>query len=551
MWRADVRVLCCAAWRPIWTTVGAAALLASFLTAALPADAAQSPKVPTIVVDLRGTNSTRAELRRLLLAGPEMLPGAVHGQVMRFYALQHFQPVWTEGKGPLLVTEARDILAKVERHGLRAEDYAEAKARGPLRRAQGVEAAAFEMAMTADLLRYAGDVHDGIVHPKEIDEDVGLPSRDFDAATALAQALETNSLREFLEDLPPAHPEYQRLADALERHRAIDEAGGWPTIRSANDVEALSTRLALEDPEFAALDDPAESDREEAIKRFQGRNGLEQDGLPGRETLTALNIPVSTRIAQIAANMERWRWMPSRLEHRHIAVNVPAQSLAYVRGGETILASRVIVGKKQTRTPILRTTVEAVVANPPWNIPGDIAGRQFLPQLRRNPNFLSSGNIVMVDGPKDDPQGKKIDWKKVRADRFPYRLQQKPSPESALGVLMLDSPNDFDVYLHDTPGKGLFLEGNREISNGCVRVEQIFQLATLAIADDQIAAADVLDAAISGGETQRLTLDEPLPVYMLYWTAIAAEDGTVGFLPDRYGRDERLIAALERLPNPD
>jgi murein L,D-transpeptidase YcbB/YkuD len=236
--------------------------------------------------------------------------------------------------------------------------------------------------------------------------------------------------------------------------------------------------------------------------------------------------------------------MPRQFEHRYVAVNVPDQSVQYVRDGMVVLTSRVVVGRKASPTPITRSAITAVVVNPPWNIPGDIAARDLLPQLRKNPNYLALKRMVVTDGPPNDPYGRKIDWQKVVPMEFPYAIRQLPGPQTALGAVMLDSPNDFDVYLHDTPNKRLFDSTQREISNGCVRVQQIFPLASLALTDDTAKGMSELTKATKTRETQRLTLDEPLPVYFLYWTAVAGPDGELGFRPDRYGRDARLIAAL-------
>ena len=170
-----------------------------------------------------------------------------------------------------------------------------------------------------------------------------------------------------------------------------------------------------------------------AVKRFQLRNGLAQDGRVGATTLAALNVPASVRVEQIAANLERWRWVPA-FEERYIAVNVPDQSVRFVRDGSVALSSRVVVGRKTSPTPITRSQIEAVVVNPPWNIPGDIAARDLLPQLKRNPNFLQTKNMVVTNGPKGDRFGRKIDWKKVDAAEFPYAIQQLPGPATALGA---------------------------------------------------------------------------------------------------------------------
>jgi len=218
----------------------------------------------------------------------------------------------------------------------------------------------------------------------------------------------------------------------------------------------------------------------------------------------------------------------------------------YVRDGAVALKSRAIVGRKSSPTPITVSAITAVVVNPPWNIPGDIAARDLLPQLRRNPNYLATKNMVVMDGPPGDPHGRTIDWRKIIPAEFPYAIRQLPGPNTALGKLMLDSPNDFDVYLHDTPVKKRFESGEREISNGCVRVQEIFPLASLALSDDPAKNLDKLTQAVKSGHTQRQQLSSPLPVYFLYWTALADDNGTVEFRPDIYGRDAPLIAALTK-----
>jgi murein L,D-transpeptidase YcbB/YkuD len=182
----------------------------------------------------------------------------------------------------------------------------------------------------------------------------------------------------------------------------------------------------------------------------------------------------------------------------------------------------VVIGRPNAHTPILRTMVQAVIANPPWYIPDDIAIRTILPHLRNTHGYLAAHDISFEQG----------------------QFKQAPGPHNGLGVLMLDAPNPFWVYMHDTPSKSLFRLDVREKSNGCVRVEKIFQLASLALTDDAEAGADTLNDAIATGQTQQLELPHSLPAYMLYWTARADENGNVQFHPDRYNRDPPLIAKL-------
>jgi len=316
--------------------------------------------------------------------------------------------------------------------------------------------------------------------PSAADPNTDLPDQKFDAVTSLNSALEAETLAEFLADLAPPHLEYKRLFAALGHYRKLADDG----------TEA------------------------------------------------------SERVDQIAANMERWRWLPHRLESRRVMVNAADATLEVIDNDQVILRSKVIVGAADSPTPIFRAVATGVTVNPPWNVPASIASNEFLPRLRSNPNFLLSQNIVLLNGPADDPHGTRIDWNRVSPEAFPYRLQQRPGAGNALGQLKLEMPNTFSVYLHDTPGKREFARPERNLSHGCVRVEQILPLASVALSGDAMAAAETLTGAVTSGETQYLALEQPLPVYILYWTAIGNGDGTVQFRRDVYGRDTRLLRAL-------
>ncbi len=475
---------------------------------------------------------------------------SVRQQLLSFYASRQFRPVWSGG---LIEQDRADeavaVLTRAGDHGLRSEDYLSPSIESGERPRRGVEAAQYDIALTAAVLRYAQDVSIGRLTPNDVYKDVKLPAPNFNAVDVLTRVLRSRSITASLADLAPGHPQYRRLAAAMARYRAIEAEGGWPSLSrgeiglDGNDrrTKALIQRLAAEDDALAAIPEPGSEAVEDAVKRFQSRNGLEADGRVTGATLTALNVPVSRRIEVLAANMERWRWLPRTLENRYIAVNVPDQSVEFVRNGETILSSRAVVGRKTSRTPILRAEATAIIANPPWEVPGDIVVNQMLPKLRRSSGYLQASNMVLVNAP-NDPFGRKVNWRNISPSTFPFRVVQLPGPSNALGNLMIDTPNDFDVYLHDTPGKALFKQADRSVSNGCIRVEAIFQLASLAL--DEGDAETELTQLIAARDTKRVPLERSIPVYFLYWTAIAAPDGGVGFRGDLYGRDARLIAAL-------
>lgn len=466
------------------------------------------------------------------------LAGAAPDQVSEFYRLRGFRPAWTGSDDATAAAQQMiDAMEQATDYGLPAADIPTPPPAG------GAAALRYDIALTRAALRFAADMHGGRIAPQTAYREAELPVFKFDYAKALNAALAHNDLESFLAGLPPQDEQYRALVAALARYRAVAESGGWPKIK-AGDTAKLTARLALEDPTLAMVADPDSDDLAAAILRYQQRNGLKVDGKVGSAMLAALNLPVTWRIKQLLANLERRRWLSVGRESTYIEVNVADQSVDFVRDGTVLLHSRVVVGTKATKTPILRTTVAAIVVNPVWDIPDTITAAKLLPRLRRDPDYLAQRNMMLAGGPAGDPHGTEVDWRAVKADAIPYQVQQPPGPDNALGTLMLDMPNDFDVYMHDTPDKALFLGAMRQRSNGCIRVEQILPLASLVLTGDAKKGLATLEPAIAAGATQRIALDAPMPVYLMYWTAIAGDDGAIGFRSDFYDRDARLAALL-------
>jgi murein L,D-transpeptidase YcbB/YkuD len=237
---------------------------------------------------------------------------------------------------------------------------------------------------------------------------------------------------------------------------------------------------------------------------------------------SAAGIAAATnRWQTIEVNLERERWLPRRLPADRVWVNVADQRLTMYRDEQAALSMKVVVGQsgKGMQSPELQVPIDAIWFNPPWTIPDDIARNEILPLANKDPTYLARHNLVML------PNG---------------TLQQKASPYSALGVLMFDMNNRFDVYLHDTPSKDLFLRDNRRISHGCIRVEDARQLAALVMRKP----VDAIDQVIATGDTARTPVPKPVPVFVVYETAFADSDGQIQFRPDVYGRDADIWRAL-------
>lgn len=498
-------------------------------------------RIAVIVAFMGAGGASMAQIPPAGIAARLAQDNVQDGAVRQFYQARQFAPAWSGSAAG--DANARQLLASIARSGEEGLDPGHYVLSGI------DDEAARDIAITALAFRYMRDMADGRSDLKNLDPDVALPPKSFDAAAALEEALRQNRLGAMLAGLSPPEPQYLHLKAALVFYRQIAAQGGWPIVPGAepdqDTVALLWRRLAYEDG--ALMGTPQSAVLEAAIRRFQARHGLVADGVAGRKTLAALNVPAAMRADTIAANLERWRWLPRVPEVDRIMVNVADAELEMWLGGKPILTSRVVVGRPHDPTPILRAEGAGLTVNPPWKIPASIAAREILPKLKANPAYLASQDMVLVNGPPGDPQGLHVNWRAVRAGTFPYQIRQFPGPRNPLGRIKLELPNKFDVYLHDTPGKSAFARPVRALSHGCVRVEQILPLASYAL-DADLKAQDIIVRAIGTGETKYLPLHKKLPVYFLYWTAFADAQGEMNFRPDIYGRDQRLIEALRSRP---
>ena len=317
------------------------------------------------------------------------------------------------------------------------------------------------------------------------------------------------------------------------------------------DIGKLRHRLTIEgDLDTSDVREPNLFDEQLlfAVKQFQLRHGLKQDGLVGKNTKAALNVNAETRVQQIKLNMERWRWMPRNLGEDYIMVNTAAFSLDYVWKNESLLKMRVIVGDKTHPTPVFTEKLIYADINPVWNVPRKIVIEEILPKLVMKPDYLKENGFRILSDWSIDARELRLEetgWSPDRVEHFPYRLQQAPGDDNALGRIKFIFPNKFDIYLHDTPAKGLFKKAQRTFSHGCIRVEKPKNLA-LALFIEQLDQWDEnrLDEAIASEENIKVVLVNPLPVYVVYFTSWVDDAGTIHFSRDHYLRDRSLAKEL-------
>jgi len=487
-------------------------------------------------------------------------PGGIQllyeSQLQDFYQRPDYQPVWlTHDRPTPHAWLLRKALQSADLEGLDPAAY-----RLPVIEQVWPDTSLdsrveLELLLTDAFMRYSRQLRAGRLNPAEIDPDWHIKTENNTSAPIAWLTMDADDFERALQTLAPPQPGYRRLRKALAHYRQLKHDGGWPTLSSGpalklgaydRRVGLLRIRLMAEgDLRTHAYQnlDSYNLQVEEAVKHFQRRNGLEPDGVVGPATLAVMNVPVERRIEEIKLNMERWRWLPRQLGERYVMVNTAGYALDVVDHDKAALSMRVITGQKEKTTPVLAARLSVVQLNPYWVVPDQIAAEELLPEQQKNPNYLVNHHYRVFNHWGDSAKElnpKKIKWHKFTKDNFPYKLRQDPGPDNALGQIKFIFQNEFAIYLHDTPFRQLFAKTNRALSHGCVRVENPMSLALYLLHDQPQWDRETIDETIESGATVNVRLTQPMPIYLVYWTAWVSEDGQMNFRADVYERD-RLV----------
>jgi murein L,D-transpeptidase YcbB/YkuD len=492
--------------------------------------------------------------------------------VLRFYERRGFGPAWSTGHG--LKSEAFDLaaaLAEAPRDGLEPADAQAGQVRSrlealtPQGRAptpppEPVMLAETDILLTRSFFKHAAHLQGGMIDPARLPSDWHLRPGRADLVHELETALSGHDVASALERLVPQHPGYTALRDLLARYRAIQQRGGWPPVSAGpplrpgstgERVRQLRARLAASGDLDPARSGGAAYDTAlaAAVRRFQASHGLEPTGVVREHEIAELDLPVSARVRQILLNLERWRWLPAALGERYVVVNIPAFSLELRDRGRVELAMRVVVGREMSRTPMFSDSITHLVFNPVWDVPPDIAKKEVLPAVQKDPAYLAKNHLRLYRGhgrERREVDPARVDFRRLTPETFGFAVKQDPGPENSIGRVKFVCPNPFSIYLHDTPAGHLFGATQRDFSHGCVRVERPFDLALHLLrgkADwDSARVAQAMDTLV----TKTVRLPAPVPVHILYWTAWVDDAGTPQFRRDVYAVDSLLTVALSR-----
>jgi len=520
-----------------------------------------SPQGPS---DIRGivTGGQLPELR-----WPNFADHKAH--LSEFYEVNGYTPAWLQGRQPSPQALALiDSFKNAWKKGLQPEDYDAPRWDDRIRALQSSDAnsSSFDVALTVCTMRLVSDLRIGRINPKHLRFGLSIEHKKYDLAQFVREKLLTASdVSAVLEEAEPPFAGYRRSEAALLRYtELLGKDTGEKLPPSAKPIDpgqqyAGVPRLT----QFLQLvgDLPADAAPSadpqlyggalvEAVKSFQRRHGLQDDGRLGAETLKQLNVPLSDRVRQLQLALERWRWAPSEFSAPPIIVNIPDFQLRALDEANKIdLKMRVVVGKAmRTETPVFSRDMTYVVLRPYWNVPPSILRGEIVPAIQRNREYVATRRYedttfdgkVVTDGTISDDV-----LAQLKAGKLTVR--QKPGPTNALGLVKLMFPNEFNVYLHSTPAREAFSRTRRDFSHGCIRVEQPAELTTWALRNNPGWTLDrVKESMTSGKDNVTVKLTTPIPVFIVYATALAYENDEVHFYDDIYGHDASLAKALAK-----
>jgi murein L,D-transpeptidase YcbB/YkuD len=468
--------------------------------------------------------------------------------------------LWLDDKGAhqARVRALLTVLAGADSDALRLDAlplpdlYRSLKTLDATKRPTADQLAEGDILLSSAYVTYGENMLTGQLDPREFNQSWHINRQEEKIDSALTLTMREDDFAAGLVRMRPQDPMYDSLRTEFVRYRDVVARGGWQPIpagpqlkpgkaASPTRLAALRARLAAEG--YLADSTPARTDTADAaqrsvydgelagaVARFQADHSIAVDSMLGGETLESLNYPAQYRLGQVAANLERYRWMPRDLGTRYVMVNVPQFYLHAFDNGQQVLDMKVIVGQEyeDKATPVFSDSMEYVVFRPYWNVTPDIAAKEIFPKEESHPGYLAANNMEVYN------------------DHGRRAVRQRPGPKNSLGLVKFMFPNDFNIYLHDTPNGELFTKDVRAFSHGCIRVEKPAELAEWALGWP---ADKVHDAMHNGSDNRQVKLPAKIPVYIVYFTTFV-EGGELHFGNDLYDRDSQLVNALQNVAMP-
>jgi L,D-transpeptidase YcbB len=515
-------------------------------------------------------------IQRVIDSGDPVLGSLEHSEkadVNALYRDRGYSPLWLDAAGSPTrdARDAMELMAGAADDGLDPDDYGYGRIMRltPLLAHQTTttDLARFDVAVSAGTLCFLRHLHSGRVDPRALGFRLNMPADRHDFAAELATAVSDHRFAAAADDLRPPLAQYGLLRTALKRYRALAAHASTDVIPSTKTVHpgesyqgaAILHRQLVALGDLAPDTEPPTTDPRyngalvDGVKHFQMRHGLAADGVIGKGTQAALQVPLAWRVRQIELSLERLRWLPHVAPARVVSINIPMFQLwawdAVPARGAASLTMEVIVGRAiSTQTPVFIENMEEVIFRPYWNVPSSILRQEILPALARDPRYLQRQNMEIVRGPGDDARVVEMTAENLAELRTGVlRLRQRPGPRNSLGLIKFVLPNEENVYMHGTPAQELFSRSRRDFSHGCVRVRDPVALAEWVLSDLPDWSRERILESMNASESLHVRLDRPIQVFLFYTTAaVMPDDGAVRFAEDLYRHDARLDRALAK-----
>ena len=483
--------------------------------------------------------------------------------ILSHYSQTGFRPLWIEnGKLSPRAAAILKIFEQAADEGLQPANYLPPALNNyaglsSAAASDGKTLARLDLGITAMALKYARHASGGQFNPRKLSRYNDITPEGVAPSQAIKVIAWSPFADSYLRDLQPKHPAYAAMKTALAELRKEADGTRATTIATGpqvkigqSDARIAQLRQRLRELGYdvaipdSLLDETVfDATLSATLKQFQKASGVKPTGILGAATVKALNSHGSERDElRLVDNMERLRWLPKNLGSKYVLVNQAAFQVQVIDKGTEVWRSKVIVGKPMTQTSAFHDQIETVVFNPAWGVPPSIIANEYLPILRGDPAYLDRIGFKVTDNYGQEIPSSYIDWWSY-GNRVPFSIQQPPGRTNALGELKFLFPNSHDIYMHDTPNRGLFNKEVRAFSHGCVRVQNPREFAAVLLGWDPKKIAKTVEGKVS----QTVALPAKVPVHITYFTAWPDETGKIQYFNDLYGRDKAMENALSAM----
>ncbi|PIW60424.1 L,D-transpeptidase family protein [Shewanella sp. CG12_big_fil_rev_8_21_14_0_65_47_15] len=484
--------------------------------------------------------------------------------VSRIYQVRQYEPLWNDRDyaGTLL-----NVLKNADDEGLAKEDYHYPRLMELYSQLTATnwhdeqQSKVFEILLTDGIITYAIHLLNGKINPSMLGKTWNYDETQLDFDTTLKQLethIQSHTIADAIAGLAPNIAPYHELKRYLAHYRDLAKRYPFEAIpytevikpgASHPSLAAIGKRLSELGYSDETTTDNAvittyDNALENRIRRFQTDHSLTADGIIGAGTMAALNVPYARRVEQIRINLERARWLSADLTENYLIINLAGYELLLFKDNALSWRTDIIIGKVNTKTPLFKSKLKYLVVNPTWTVPRSIFP-EIIGHVRKDPDYLKKKHFNVVEGSGTPVNVDHIDWQTTSPKNFPYWFVQQPGNDNSLGQVKFIFPNQYAIYLHDTPSKKLFERTDRAFSHGCIRVKDPLVLADKLLSANGNWTPASLSEKLAEGKTENIFLDEPLDILIMYWT-VSTREGKLRFYNDIYQRDPVLIEALNR-----